>query len=87
VTVPALATLQSQLSSVFLSSAIPGTRVSYVGMLLNTNRLNYSSAFTSSYLATLDPTLSTNSSGGNEVDLTTGSGFYLSVALSNGTTS
>jgi hypothetical protein len=85
VTVPALATLQSQLSSVFLSSAIPGT--SYVGMLLNTNRLNYSSAFTSSYLATLDPTLSTNSSGGNEVDLPTGSGFYLSVALSNGTTS
>jgi hypothetical protein len=34
VTVPALATFQSQLSSVFLSSAIPGTRVSYVGIFV-----------------------------------------------------
>jgi hypothetical protein len=58
-------------------------------MLLNTIRPNYSSAFTSSYLATLDPALSTNSTsfGVNEVDLTTGSGFYISRALSNGTAS
>jgi hypothetical protein len=76
VTVPALATLQSQLSSVFLSSAIPGTRVSYVGMLLNTNRLNYSSAFTSSYLATLDPALT----------VALAEGFYIATAQSNGTT-
>ena len=84
-TVPALATLQSQLSSVCLSSAIPGTRVSYVGMLLNTIRVNYSSAYTSSYLSTLDPASSTNSSGGNEVNLT--AGFYIATAQSNGTTS
>jgi hypothetical protein len=50
--------------------------VSYVGMLLNTNRLNYSSAFTSSYLATLDPALT----------VALAEGFYIATAQSNGTT-
>jgi hypothetical protein len=49
--------------------------VSYVGMLLNTNRLNYSSAFTSS-LATLDPALT----------VALAEGFYIATAQSNGTT-
>jgi hypothetical protein len=72
VTVPALATVQSQLSSVFLSSVIPLTRVLYVGGLLDTVFTQYSSAY-SATLALIN------------LDANTASGFYIARALSNGT--
>jgi hypothetical protein len=68
-----LATIQSQLSAVFLSSIIPQTRVSYVGGLLDSLRTNYPANFTSSYLATLS----------SDLTLNLAEGFYIARAQAN----
>lgn len=72
---PPLATLQSQLATTFASSAIPPTKIAYVGGLLNSMRTNYPANYTSSYLATLDPNLVPN---------TLFEAFFIGRAASNG---
>jgi hypothetical protein len=59
-----LATIQSQLASVFLNPIIAQTRVAYVGGLFNGLLTYYSSTYTSSYLASLDPNLTINIANG-----------------------
>jgi len=49
---------------VFASPIIAQTRISYVGGLLNGLNVYYSSTFTSSYLASLDPNLTINIANG-----------------------
>ena len=80
--VVSLATLQSNLAQVFASSAIPPLRKRDVGMWLNQIKANYSSAYTSSYLNSLDPSFATTSSLGLVQNLSLG--LYLSFAQSNG---
>jgi len=67
-----LATIQSQLASVFLNPIIAQTRVKYVGGLLNGLNTYYSSVYVSSYLASLDPNLTINIANG----------FYIARSLS-----